>query len=152
VAGLNDNKIRKYEVLWSINRKCNTKNSTQSWSYGSRIYNLPITTTVVSSNPLRRDVLDTTLWPLRSNWNIVESGVKQHNPNPNPYPRTLIFFKPRKLISQNLNELTNSILNICNFFFSQNIILQLIQVHRETDLMETMEVKYFRKTLYPTTL
>jgi hypothetical protein len=102
--------------------------------------------------PLRRDVLDTTLWPLRSNWNIVESGVKQHNPNPNPYPRTLFFFKPRKLISQNLNELTNSILNICNFFFSQNIILQLIQVHRETDLMETMEVKYFRKTLYPTTL
>jgi hypothetical protein len=56
--------------------------------------------------PLRRDVLDTTLWPLRSNWNIVESGVKQHNPNPNPYPRTLILFKPRKLISQNLNELT----------------------------------------------
>jgi hypothetical protein len=27
--------------------------------------------------------------------------------------------------------------------FFQKIILQLIQVHRETDLMETMEVKYF---------
>jgi hypothetical protein len=29
--------------------------------------------------------------------------------------------------------------------FFQKIILQLIQVHRETDLIETMEVKYFLK-------
>jgi hypothetical protein len=69
-----------------------------------------ITTNVVSSNFLRRGVLDTTLydnvcqwlaagrwfspgalnsflhqwnWQPRYNWNIVESGVKHHNPNPN---------------------------------------------------------------------
>jgi hypothetical protein len=66
-------------------------------------YLSPLTLSV--RTPLRRDVLDTTIWLLRSNLNIVESGVKQHNPNPNPYPRTLIFFKPRRLISQNLNEL-----------------------------------------------
>jgi hypothetical protein len=58
----------------------------------------------------------------------------------------LLFSKPRKLISQNLNQLTviqSSIFVVV--FFSQNIILQLIQVHREIDLMETMEVKYFLK-------
>jgi hypothetical protein len=37
------------------------------------------------------------------------------------------------------------ILNICRVFLFQKIILQLIQVHKETDLMETMEVKYFLK-------
>ena len=59
--------------------------------------------------------------------------------------RHLLFFKLWKFISENLNELTvikSSIFVV--FFFYQNIILQLIQVHRETDLMETMEVKYFK--------
>jgi hypothetical protein len=46
------------------------------------------------------------------------------------------------MIPQNLNELTVIKSSIFVGFF-QKIILQLIQVHRETDLMETMEVKYF---------
>jgi hypothetical protein len=52
------------------------------------------------------------------------------------------FFKTTKMILQNLNELTVIKSSIFVGFF-QKIILQLIQVHRETDLMETMEVKYF---------
>ena len=60
-------------------------------------------------------------------------------------PRTfMIFLKPRKFISANLNELTVIKSSIFVGFF-QKIILELIQVHRETDLMETMEVKYFLK-------
>jgi hypothetical protein len=78
------------------------------WIYSS--CTVPITTEVVSSNPaygiqLRRGVLNTTLcdkvcqwlatglwfspvqylhlnWPPQYNWNIVESGIKHPNPNP----------------------------------------------------------------------
>ena len=70
------------------------------------VQSVPITTKVVSSNPVHlRGVLDTTLcdkvclwlstgrwfspgtphqqnWQPRYNWNIVESGVKHHNSNP----------------------------------------------------------------------
>jgi len=82
------------------------------WSYGSWIYNflynLPITTKAVSSNPAHGEVysiqhyvinfvsdlrqVNGFLWVLRFpplikltqryNWNIIESDVKYHNPNP----------------------------------------------------------------------
>ena len=62
-------------------------------------------------------------------------------------PRTFIICS--KTTKINIHEFksiySNSILNICRFFLFQKIILQLIQVHKETDLMETMEVKYFLK-------
>ena len=32
-------------------------------------------------------------WPPRYNWNIVESGVKHHNPNPNPIEDVLWCYK-----------------------------------------------------------
>jgi len=75
------------------------KRTLLSWPYGSWIYNYlcnqclsPLTLWV--RIPLRRGVLDTTLcdkvcqwlttgqWFSEYNWNIVESGAKHHNPNP----------------------------------------------------------------------
>jgi hypothetical protein len=84
-----------------------------SWSYGSWIYNCaisPISTKVVSSCPVHGEVYSMQPyvikfvsdlrqvggfllvvrfplplnWPPRYTWNIVESGVKHHNPNPYP--------------------------------------------------------------------
>ena len=77
-----------------------------SWSYGSWIYNylyatMPITTKVVSSNATHDEMysiqhyvikfvsdlwqvagfLHQYDWPPRYSWNIVESGVKHHNPH-----------------------------------------------------------------------
>ena len=142
-----------------------------SWSYGSWIYNLPMhsvpITTLWVRTPLRWGVLDTTLcdkvWQLLAGgrWFSLCTPVSSTNKTDHHdlteillkvalnnitltriHEHFLFFFKPRKLIPQNLNELTVNKSSIFVGFF-QNIILQLIQVHRETDLMETMEVKYF---------
>ena len=78
---------------------------------------MPITTKVVSSNPVHDEVyliplyvikfvsdlqqvlfffwyygfLHQPSWPLRYNWNVVESGIKRHKPKPKPYVCFVLF-------------------------------------------------------------
>jgi hypothetical protein len=83
-----------WNCLLNICRNFALKFKGPSWSYGSWIYNYLwnqclSTLTLWVQILFKRGVLDTILcdfldqenWPPGYNWNIVESGVKHHNPN-----------------------------------------------------------------------